>query len=172
MLPAYESYDPDLGHLQQVHGYINKDNQPQLSDLEQYDNIPKLPEKTKKPTALDDLEQYENQEVGNKKSVGKTAGSKPKVGTDRDKGNSLDDLEQYENYQVPKRGKGIFRLFKTEKVNQASNAKKDTASKVEAQPDTLNDLDDYENYESPITIRKEIKQLDDLDAYENYAVNN
>ncbi|XP_045209712.2 uncharacterized protein LOC123561416 isoform X2 [Mercenaria mercenaria] len=168
VLEAYETYDPDFGRLQQAHGYVNKQNQPQLSDLEQYDNIPKLPEKKGKTSALDDLEQYENQSAGKKRIVGKNGEQKHLGDTDRKTVSSLDELEQYENYQVPKREKGLFRLFKTEKANQAKKASEE--AKRKATPTTLQDLEDYENYESQETARKEVKQLDDLDAYENYAV--
>lgn len=165
VLPAYETYDPDIGHLQQVCGYVNKNDHPKLSDLDQYDNVPTLPVKTGKRSALDEREQYEN--PGNLKIVNESMKGKPQDDTVRNTVTSLDDLEKYENYNMPKRKIGLFQLLKASKAKQAT---KEAKSKASIEPNSLNDLENYEKYEPPSVTQNKIHKLEDLDAYENYTV--
>lgn len=162
MLPAYESYDPDLGHLQQVCSYVNKYDHPKLSHLDQYDNVPTLPEKTGKRSALDELEQYENHSPGNLKIVNESMKGKPQDDTVRNTVSSLDGLEKYENYDLPKRKIGLFQMLRASKAKQAAKE-----AKRKAEPDSLNDLENYEKYEPPSVIQKNVDELENLDAYEN-----
>lgn len=147
---------------------MNKENHGQLSDLEQYDNIPALPKKSKKKPNINDLDAYENHSTENKSIVGKSKKGKHLGDPDRSTVCSLDELEQYENYKVPQREKGLFRMIKSSKANKSKNLKENV--KQEDAPASLNDLQEYEAVESGFNAVKVIKKLDDLDAYENFAV--
>jgi hypothetical protein len=173
VLPAYERYDPDPGRF---HGYVNKESHAQLSAQEQYDTVPKLPKKSGKKPNINDLDTYENQTTGNKSIMGNNEEGKH-LGDPDKKICSLNELDEYENYKVPKREKGLFRMFKTDKANKAKKDQRKFEGQEE--PASLNDLQAYESIESPLTAVKEIspltavkeiKELSDLDAYENLHV--
>jgi hypothetical protein len=117
---------------------VNKENHGQISG---------------KTLNINNLDTYENQTIGNKSIMGNNEEGKH-LGDPDKKTCSLNELEENENYRVPKREKGLFRMFKTDKANKAKKEQR----KVEKQeaPASLNDLQEYESIEQPSTAVKEI----------------
>ncbi|KAL4228413.1 hypothetical protein ACF0H5_011461 [Mactra antiquata] len=187
---SYEGYDPDIGHLQRVHGYINQPITDQQHGIQVVSYTSKLPNKVNKkvniplvdsgqyedplkPSSntvrLDDLDQYENEELGKPSQVS-NAHEQPS--------NSLDDLDQYENYQVPdRRKKGAMAtqspVTKTRSGSVRSSKRSQSFRKngnyTVAKPiNELDKLDSYENYQSPKLKAKNLEQayIDEENYYD------
>lgn len=184
----YEGFDPDINHLQMIHGYVNrpktglngqqgntpmtgeppklpkkakKKKKSSLDDLDQYENHSKPVNNA--PLHLDDLDQYENEALGNTaKNYNKSDEKSPK---------SLDDLDSYENYQLPKRReKGKYSIVKAGTKAVKSSVKTNESNKLSdySMAKTFNDQESYENLDGLGNKQKKPSVQQHYNDDENY----